>query len=328
MMYCYYAELDKMEEQGYANRGKGKQQVSHKSVSKLHANKFWQKNRSFAGTTVSAKSLFAPLRLDNVAEVQFFWLLYEQLHPKSSKDFSAMAEQWNTITTMQLHTGNSQFKFVKLKRGSHLSKFWHSEGHKHLQRDASNIAALIQGVSQMSVLSDPQWLLLLPHLHLPPLSLLQLVPLQHLLLLPNLQLPSFPTLAPPFHLCPLQAPLCSLLRKDQEQSRGIRLATKTVNADPIMHMLGCKHATQPVGWWIPARFLRSARKVSSSTTHVAMVLLSSKCGQSPSMTTHHLHLSLLAGHRFTKVCMMLIPSCQGDSRFWKDCWQSRHFHEG
>ena len=141
-----------MEEQGYAN-SKGKQQVNHKSDSKLHANKFWQKNRSFAGTTVSAKSLFAPLRIDNVAEVQFFWHLYEQLHPKSSKDFSAMAEQWNTITTMQLHTDNSQFKFVKLKRGSHLSKFWHSEGHKHLQRDASNIAALIQGVSPADVSS-------------------------------------------------------------------------------------------------------------------------------------------------------------------------------
>ena len=96
-----------MEEQGYADSGKGKQQVSHKSDSKLHANKFWQKNRSFAGTAVSAKSLFAPLRLDNVAEVQFFWHLYEQLHPKSSKDFSAMAEHWNTITTMQMHTGNS-----------------------------------------------------------------------------------------------------------------------------------------------------------------------------------------------------------------------------
>ena len=254
-----------MEEQGYAN-SKGKQQVSHKSDSKLHANKLWQKNRSFAGTTVSAKSLFAPLRIDNVAEVQFFWHLYEELHPKSSKDFSAMAEQWNTITTMQLHTGNSQFKFVKLKRGSHLSKFWHSEGHKHLQRDASNIAALIQGVSPADVSSVG-----------PPMALAASLPasapldsplagpswsqLQHLLLLPNLQLPSFPTSVLPFHLCPLQAPLCSLLRKDQGQSRGIRLATKTVNADPTMHMLGCKHATQPVGWWTPARFLRSARKV-------------------------------------------------------------------
>ena len=59
-----------------------------------------------------------------------------------------MAEQWNTITTMQMHTGNSQFKFVNFKRGSHLSKFWHSEGHKYLQRDAAHIAALIQGVCQ------------------------------------------------------------------------------------------------------------------------------------------------------------------------------------
>ncbi len=48
---------------------------------------------------------------------------------------------------MQVYTGNSQFKFVKLTRGSHLRKFWHSERHKHLQRDASNIAASIQGVS-------------------------------------------------------------------------------------------------------------------------------------------------------------------------------------
>lgn len=102
---------------------------------------------------VSAKSLSAPVRLDNVVKVQFCWHLYGQLHPKSSKDFSAMAEQWNTITTMQMHTGNSQFKFVKLKRGSHLSKFWHSEGHKHLQRDASHIAALIQGVSPADVSS-------------------------------------------------------------------------------------------------------------------------------------------------------------------------------
>ncbi len=67
-----------MEEQGYASKGKGKQQVTYKSDSKLHANKFWQKNMSFAGTTVSAKILFVPLRLGNVAEVQFFWHLYEQ----------------------------------------------------------------------------------------------------------------------------------------------------------------------------------------------------------------------------------------------------------
>ncbi len=52
-----------MEEQDYANRGRGKQQVSHKSESKLHANKVWQKNRSFVGTMVSAKSLFAHLDL-------------------------------------------------------------------------------------------------------------------------------------------------------------------------------------------------------------------------------------------------------------------------
>ncbi len=144
-----------MEEQRFAIRGKSTQQVSHVLDSKLHANKFWQKNRSFAGITVSAKSLFAPLRIGSVAlaEVQIFWHLYERLHRKNSKDFSAMAEQWNTITTMQLHTGNSQFKFVKLKRGSHLSKFWHSEGHKHLQRDASNIAAVIQGVLPADVSS-------------------------------------------------------------------------------------------------------------------------------------------------------------------------------
>ena len=38
--------------------------------------------------------MFCPLRIDNVAEVQF---LYELLHPKSSSNFSAMAERWNTI---------------------------------------------------------------------------------------------------------------------------------------------------------------------------------------------------------------------------------------
>ena len=64
-----------------------------------------------------------------------------------------MAEQWNTITTIQVHTGNSQFKFVKLKRGSHLSRFWHTEGHKYLQRDASHISALIQGVLPADVSS-------------------------------------------------------------------------------------------------------------------------------------------------------------------------------
>ncbi len=53
----------------------------------------WQKCRSFVGTTLSAKCLFAPVRLDNVAGIQFFWHLYEQLHPKSSRGFMAMAAQ-------------------------------------------------------------------------------------------------------------------------------------------------------------------------------------------------------------------------------------------
>ncbi|DBA66235.1 TPA: hypothetical protein ACH3X2_002495 [Trebouxia sp. C0005] len=139
----FLAELDRLEREH--STGRRKQQVSFRLISNLHANKVLQKRRSFAGTTVSPASLFCPLRPDNAAEVQFFWQLYEQLHPKSSRHFSAMAEQWNTITTMQLHTGNKDFQYIKLKRGFHLSKFWHSQGHKFLQRDASHIAALIQG---------------------------------------------------------------------------------------------------------------------------------------------------------------------------------------
>ena len=170
-----------------------------------------------------------------------------------------MAEQWNTITTIQVHTGNSQFKFVKLKRGSHLSRFWHTEGHKYLQRDASHISALIQGVLPADVSSvrppapPPAAAPPVPH----PAG-----PLQHLLLLPHLQHPSFSTLVLAFHLCPPPpAPLCSLLKRSQEQSRVVRLASKKVNADPIMIMLGCKLATELVCWWILATFLKSARKV-------------------------------------------------------------------
>ena len=125
--------------------GRRKQQVSFRLKCNLHANKVLQKRRSFAGITVSAASFFCPLRPDNAAEVQFFWQLDEQLHPKSSRHFSAMAEQWNTITTMQLNTGNKNSQYIMLKRGFHLSKFWHSQGHRFLQRDASHIAALLQG---------------------------------------------------------------------------------------------------------------------------------------------------------------------------------------
>ena len=140
-----------------------------------------------------------------------------------------MAEQWNTITTIQVHTGNSQFKFVKLKRGSHLSRFWHTEGHKYLQRDASHISALIQGVLPADVSSvrppapPPAAAPPVPH----PAG-----PLQHLLLLPHLQHPSFSTLVLAFHLCPPPSPLCNLLKRSQEKSRVVRLASKKVNADP------------------------------------------------------------------------------------------------
>ena len=171
-----------------------------------------------------------------------------------------MAEQWNTITTIQVHTGNSQFKFVKLKRGSHLSRFWHTEGHKYLQRDASHISALIQGVLPADVSSvrppapppcscptcpSSSWPPAAPSAAAPPAA-------------PQFLHPStgFPPLPPP-----PPGPLCSLLKRSQEQSRVVRLASKKVNADPIMIMLGCKLATELVCWWILATFLKSARKV-------------------------------------------------------------------
>jgi len=121
-------------------------------------------------------------------------------------------------------TGNSQFKFVKLKRGFHLSKFWHSEGHTYLQWDASHIAALIRDVSpaDVSFVRPPK----APAATPPCLS-------SSCCCCPTYSTPVSP---PWYHPFIPAFPLCSLLRKAQEQSRMVRLEPTSANADPIMHM--------------------------------------------------------------------------------------------
>lgn len=47
--------------------------------------------------------LYTPLHDSNQAEVNFFWSLFEDMHPKTDRDFVNMAVQCNTLLTPNLN---------------------------------------------------------------------------------------------------------------------------------------------------------------------------------------------------------------------------------
>jgi len=115
-------------------------------------------------------------------------------------------------------TGNSQFKFVKLKKGFRLSKFWHIEGHTYLQWDASHIAALIRDVSpaHVSFVRPPKAPAATPPASSPPLCLSS-----SCCCCPTYSTPFFPTPVPPFHPClpPMQPAQKSSRTEQNGQAR-------------------------------------------------------------------------------------------------------------
>lgn len=87
----------------------------------------------------------SPIDISNHAEVHFFWSLFTDMKPRTSKQFVQMAAQWNSVLTRQL--SNPMFENVLLKNGKHLENFHKQTSKSYIKRESLKIAAWFQAKS-------------------------------------------------------------------------------------------------------------------------------------------------------------------------------------
>ena len=88
---------------------------------------------------------YSPIDISNHAEVHFFWSLFTELNPRTSKQFVQMAAQWNSVLTRQL--SNPVFENVLLKNAKHLENFHKQTSKSYIKRESLKIAARFQAKS-------------------------------------------------------------------------------------------------------------------------------------------------------------------------------------